>query len=854
MTPEPEPVPSEHVEVEPEEIRVAAPAPFTPDEREAFELVDGETLAAVTSAGGLKYGLKLTIPNLVAAYGVPTPENACPDARREAARRALFQIAVYCLRRNVPVESNIARRWSHLPEDVRPTIEDLDRIARLARVFQDRCRRDLDEDRIEETTGEPRICVTDAVLHEMSSAALAVLNMRNIPPRLFARNGFIVRIQADDQGLTEFKALAEAGLAGELDRMIEWYRTLNGGDERPASPPPEVVKDILALPPSEWGLPPLKTVMATPIFRPDGTIHDAPGYDEETQLYYAPVAGFELPAVPEIPTHEDVANARAQIEEMFCDFAFVTAADRANALGALLTPILRPCIEGAVPLYIVSKPQAGVGAGLLQRSIGIVAEGHEPSMKTLPSSDAELRKEILATLRAGTTLQIFDNVTEQVASPELAAVLTAARYTGRILGVTEEASFAISTVWMLNGVNVRIAGDMARRSYRSLVDPQTAIPWQRPEGAFRHPDLLAWALQNRGQILAAVYTLARAWIQAGRPEPQRVQPLGSYTEWRFVIGGILEHAGVEGFLDNAKELYLEADSDRVQWEAFLEELASIFGCEPFPVNRVTRILNDDAAGEGHLVDLLPDDLAELFVTRRRTFTQVLGMAFTKIRDRHFPGGWCLKQGKLAKGTRRWVIVRSKPALTDGGGVEPLTTGVEPSTPGVEPCADHNRASSHPDRQKNDTEETEFDGGGSGGTCSSTPRRKKNNISGTEKKNNCTSSSGCTRFHHFHPGQNPHSVEGLESGSDVAKGRDGITQGSTPGVEGSTPDLDPPPAGCLKHPIERYEKRKYDPSILCIVPGCRRPAEYGAGAGFPLCEGHYQAERRRVSGREGADAL
>lgn len=52
-------------------------------------------------------------------------------------------------------------------------------------------------------------------------------------------------------------------------------------------------------------------------------------------------------------------------------------------------------------------------------------------------------------------------------------------------------------------------------------------------------------------------------------------------------------------------------------------------------------------------------------------------------------------------------------------------------------------------------------------------------------------------------------------------------------------------GTLKHPIDRYERRKYDSSIVCMVPGCKRPAAYGCGAGFPLCEGHYLAEVERV---------
>ncbi len=751
---------------------------FTDTEREAFALADSRTLADVKETGGILYAKSVTLPNLADEYGIPSADEATLEDRRLKMRQALFAVAVFALGEEKVVETIVSRRASQMPVDVKPSTEELGQIIAKARVYRERCLKDLAEDRSVDAGGEPPICITDARLNEMSSAALAILNMKNDPPWLFARNGAMVRIQTDEQGLREFKTLTEAGLAGELDRMIYWHRSLKSG-ERPAAPPKDVIKDILALPSTEWGIPALKTITATPVFHHDGTIHETPGYDETSQLYYAPANGFVMPAVPEIPTCEDVANALALIEELFCDFAFVSAADRANAYGALLTPILRPCIEGSIPLYIVSKPQAGVGAGLLQKAISIVAEGREPSLKTMPSSDAELRKEILATLRAGTTIQVLDNITTPVASPELSAVLTTSRYTGRILGVTEDVTLNVSTAWMANGVNVQIAGDIARRSYRSQIDPEMAIPWQRPDETFKHPDLLGWARDNRGRILAAVYTLARAWIQAGRPEPRRAPPVGSYPEWRHLVAGILEHAGVEDFLANANDLYLEADSDRVQWEAFLSELAKVFRGEPFAAGRVTALLNEDGAGDGGLVDLLPDALVEAFATRRRVFTRELGREFAKIDSRHFPGGWCLKRGNVVGGSRRWVIIRSQPA------------------PGVT--------------------DTEGEGGVGGlGGSESIPQKilEKNNFYNIDQEKIIFS-------------------KGLEK-----------VESDPPHPPTST-ELDPPPPGCLKHPIERYEKRRFDSSILCIVPGCQRHGEYGAGAGYALCEGHYQAEKRRV---------
>ena len=155
----------------------------------------------------------------------------------------------------------------------------------------------------------PSICTTGAYIHEMTEAALAVVNAWNSPPELFARSACLVRVALDEKKGLYIQELDEAALTGILDRLIVWYRVLKDGEVRPAQPPRDVVRDILALPAAAWRVPHLAGVTATPIFHPDGTIHATPGYDEETGLYYAPADGFALAPVPEVPTREDVAAA-----------------------------------------------------------------------------------------------------------------------------------------------------------------------------------------------------------------------------------------------------------------------------------------------------------------------------------------------------------------------------------------------------------------------------------------------------------------------------------------------------------------------------------------------------------------
>jgi hypothetical protein len=67
-----------------------------------------------------------------------------------------------------------------------------------------------------------------------------------------------------------------------------------------------------ALAATNWpNLRPLRGIVTAPVFRPDGTLVQSPGYDDTTGLIYSPK--LSLAEVPERPSAEEVANARTFI-------------------------------------------------------------------------------------------------------------------------------------------------------------------------------------------------------------------------------------------------------------------------------------------------------------------------------------------------------------------------------------------------------------------------------------------------------------------------------------------------------------------------------------------------------------
>jgi len=517
----------------------------------------------------------------------------------------------------------------------------------------------------------PTITLTGRHMHEVTDLAIRALTEANNPPIMFRRASAPVRVCRDEQGRPLIQMLTEHALRGVMDRVAIWLSVKVAKDgtirDIPEYPPISIVRDILGRPTDEWRLPPLAGIATSPILHLDGTIHGVEGYDPVTLMYFMPEPGFVLATVPADPTAADIAAAKEMILEMFLDFPFIDEASRWNAVGAFLTGVFRPVISGPCPCWLLTKPQAGSGASLMQNAVYLAITGVTPSASVTPKTKEEWGKRIMSILRGGAPIHIWDNLEGQFKSDILASLLTAQEWSDRILGVTEDAVLPARTIWFGNGNNVMIGGDLARRVLMSRIDAETAMPWLRED--FRHPDLLQWIRENRGRLIAAALTLGVAWVRAGRPAPERVPPLGGYEGWRHVVGGILEYAGVTEFMGNAMDVFLEGDTDLRQWEGFLSAVFDEFGSNPWTVSdlktRLDREVKEVTTFRTLIHETLPDDLSDAFVDPHRSFGKVCGRALARQEGRRFPSGLMIRRGKTVQRVTQWVIIQTE-NTADGG--------------------------------------------------------------------------------------------------------------------------------------------------------------------------------------------
>lgn len=519
-------------------------------------------------------------------------------------------------------------------------------------------RRTPSRNQVQAADGRPRIVVTNRHLHELADEAWKAIKRTNYPPWLFRHGGQIAEIGRDDDGRPIISHLNLAGLRGRLDRVATWLSEKKG-QLIPARPPKDVVEDLLAL---DNPLPVLRGITGTPVFTTDGSLVTTKGYQLKTGLYYQPV-GEPLPDLPGKPTAQDVERARALLlEEWLVDFPFVDDSSLANTVAAVLTPTLREMVLGPTPLFVVDAPTPGSGKGLLVEGIGVVALGASPGVMTEGRGEEEQRKRITAALRDGMPVILLDNIKRRLESAPLAAVLTAAEWTDRVLGKSETIRLPNRSLWLATGNNLELDGEIARRAVWVRLDPRVDRPWER--AGFRHEPLIPWVREHRHELVWALLVLVRHWIAEERPAWEG-RLLGSFESWCRIVGGVLEAAGIPGFLENRDELYRQVDSETEEWRTMVSVWWEWFGPEPVKAGDLLGLVMEQ--------ELLPSVFATTRdITAERALRTRLGKALGQRRDRRFGDLFIKHMGE--DGHTKGALYRLELAET----ADPLVSEDEPS--------------------------------------------------------------------------------------------------------------------------------------------------------------------------------
>ncbi|GIJ51297.1 hypothetical protein Val02_81830 [Virgisporangium aliadipatigenens] len=511
---------------------------------------------------------------------------------------------------------------------------------------------------------------------DVSNSALAADWLREEAGRgrlagLFQRRGEVVHTpregeegyvplgdRDDSDGPAQVRPVGDSALASRISYTYGVYKMVKKGEDYEPSPalfPRTAARTALDVPDMLPNLRVLRGVIHSPVFRPDGTLIEEPGYDPVTGLLHLPEPGLTVPPVPELPDGGHLGAAVQLLDEMLAGFPFVSAHYRANYLGALFTPLLRAMAPPPYKLHAIEAHQPGSGKTLLANLARHIHGG--VFRAEMPDDEPELRKQITAILSITTgPIIVIDNVSGALKSSALAGLLTSAEWDDRPLGSTAWHRAVNDRLWTITGNNLSIGGDLPRRTIRTLIDPGRPNPETRTD--FAITDLEGWVKAHRAKLLHALLTIVRGWVVAGMPLP-KARTTDGYARWIQMVDGILQHAGIAGTFDH-KSTQIEVGSDDDEWGDFLVAAHRAFGDKSWTAKELLgNVDTGNLLNPGSIpLDTLPGDL--------ESRAQKPGVVITSLakslgrwlmnRDGRWANGLAVRpDGKDGQGVSLWRI-------------------------------------------------------------------------------------------------------------------------------------------------------------------------------------------------------
>ena len=377
-----------------------------------------------------------------------------------------------------------------------------------------------------------RVGETKRVVDEIETALIAARR------GLYRRGGLIVatafdEIQTWDGKTTRAQVIDERGdyaLLEDIEAAADFFKFDKNKKRKRVSPPMALVRTLQQRR-HRLRLPNLVGICNCPTIKANGELVTKPGYDPRTGILYDPLE-VDFPQPSDRPTWAQAEEALARIAKMFSTFPFVTQDDKAVALSLVLTAVARPGLPFA-PMHDFDAPVAGSGKSKIVDIASILATGHEAGVIAQGENREEFEKRLSMLLMRGDPIIAIDNCELPVEGELLNSALTQPRVTLRILGYSKGITVRSAALNTATGNILIIKGDLIRRTLMGRLDPKC----ERPELLQFDYDPIADAKENRGEIVAAVLTILRAYHVAGRPKrPPRLQ---SFAEWSDTVRGSL---------------------------------------------------------------------------------------------------------------------------------------------------------------------------------------------------------------------------------------------------------------------------------------------------------------------------
>lgn len=500
---------------------------------------------------------------------------------------------------------------------------------------------------------KPEIRIVAGDMHRIIDAAEKVLAAQG---RHYQAGGLIVSVSTDPvTGDPSTVPTGASALAKELSQAATWEKFDGQKQEWVRSDPPTRHTSILYDTKDYRYLPPLAGLVRQPYFREcDGALITQPGYDPTSQIFGVfDARQFPMPE----PTHEAARSALALLNDLLAEFHFVAPTDKAAALSAMFTAVVRPTLPYA-PGFHARAPVFGSGKTYLCELIGAFGGPGGNAKVSYPTTSEEATKVILSLLLTSPAVIEFDDMdTDWIPHGTIKRMLTADKITDRILGVSKTATVSTRTLFLGSGNNVGPVRDLLRRVVTIHIDPRCATPATMAYRGFPVDKVR----KDRGRYVAAVLTIIHAWRMAGSPRADTENIVtfgGAWSDYcRYPLMWLGQPDPATALLNQVKH---DPDSDALA--GLLTEWRKEFGSTPTTVRRAVN-------RAGNCPDLL-DAMREFPVEDRGEINRSkLGWLLKKNANR-IVGGLEFQKAE-ADGRTAWCVVAfTSPASPPSAGPSP----------------------------------------------------------------------------------------------------------------------------------------------------------------------------------------
>jgi hypothetical protein len=286
-------------------------------------------------------------------------------------------------------------------------------------------------------------------------------------------------------------------------------------------------------------LPLVAGVATLPLVLPDGSILSGRGLNRQYDMVLR--VPEELEALLPRPEHctETAVVAAMQLltDNWFADVA-TDYTGRCTLISLALSIIERVLLDQR-PAWMPSGGKRGVGKTTTINMISTGVLGRPAAAAAWSTSEEERRKALFSYLGEGVPLLVWDNIPLGLAisCPSIEKSLTSPTYQDRILGVSETRTVPATTIQVFTGNNITARGDMASRTLQPRLIADRPDPENR---SYKHLDPIGWTQGNRGQILAALFTLllGNPRLHDSDPPPAETR----FKTWFHLVGSAVEHA------------------------------------------------------------------------------------------------------------------------------------------------------------------------------------------------------------------------------------------------------------------------------------------------------------------------